>query len=63
MFWLTTGHADEWPIVLWNRDYDGWEQLDMAVTTFMARLATKQLSCSRYSPEAVASLEPTFEED
>ncbi len=51
MFWLMQGSSDEWPIVLFNRDTNMFEKLEMSVSTFLVKIFSCELECILWSSE------------
>lgn len=43
MCWLTEGEPDQWPLILLTSDRTGFQQLDMPMTTFLARAFTRKI--------------------
>lgn len=43
MCWLTEGEPDQWPLILLTSDHTGFQQLDMPMTTFLARAFTRKI--------------------
>ncbi len=61
MFWLTTGKSDEWPIVLFNRDTNEFEELRMSVSAFFSKVFLCELNCILWSNETQQRFSRTFE--
>lgn len=61
MFWLTKGKADEWPIVLFNRDTNEFQELIIPVSTFLSKVFLCELKCILWSDETQHSFSHQFE--
>lgn len=42
--WITEGKPDEWPTVLLSADHRSFQQVNLPVTTFLARVFTRQIT-------------------
>jgi hypothetical protein len=45
IFWLTKGNASKWPTVVAEGRGPLWQRFDFPMTTFLAKILTKQIRC------------------
>lgn len=59
-FWLMRGPPDAWRVVVWDRGFGSFEELDCDLTDFLAGLATGEL-LPKHWPEDLLPWEPVFQ--
>lgn len=49
LLWLTEGLPDEWPVMIYPRQGDGFERLELSATSFLAYAFSRRIVCSVWS--------------
>lgn len=58
-FWITNPAREQWPTVLWDRDYDRWQIWDMPCSKLLTEALCGNISLAVFSTSR--ALTPTFE--